>query len=84
MIASGSSMLVNRTPGKHLGVCAMCLRFRRMTKHHIVPLKLRPTSKRCLMICRGCHHELNSLSLMAQVDFVSELIGLLTGKEKGL
>ena len=60
--------------GKRIGKCLMCDKVTRMTKHHIVPLAIKPTSKQVLMICDGCHRELNKLSHKEQYETVTQLL----------
>ena len=56
--------------GKKIGICYLCNKFKQLTEHHIIPLKLKPTSKQVLMICSGCHRELNKLPHDWQRDFI--------------
>ena len=43
------------------GICPKCRRFKRLTRHHIQPLRWFGHSDRIIRICRDCH---NSIELL--------------------
>ena len=64
--------------GKYIGKCILCDKIGRLTKHHIFPLSIKPTSKSCLMICAECHRELNQSSADEQLKDIKDYFKELT------
>lgn len=43
------------------GICKGCGEAKKLTKHHIMPRRLKLNDERCIWLCRGCHDILEGL-----------------------
>lgn len=59
---------MTKSQRKRLGICPKCFDLKPLTKHHIYVQRFYGKNPSVILLCRGCHNEIEAILRSAEMD----------------